>query len=320
MAGSSKVTGTPHQGTSARWTFKIPHHFGLTFTMGSLSPEDDDGNKSISVFVTGFGVLKQTQPFQHLIYWLIISPFMRTKQILPTSLLAVSLPHVACQTIHSSKSTPIRLLSLLHTKRFVKVFPGWFSLTLSKLYHPIIRTVIATHHTPTQAMTLSCILGWRPGEIFSHWRLVRIETVTKGKTYLGKLWRGTISGSRSTMRPKFYIPNLIQMMLWRNGSLGLRYIWSTARIISNFSFVQQCWCSACLVQKEDLRSSDDPGYYLCDFIYYTSLVEYWRRDPNGPRPVMFLHVPGGYEKEDVERGRQVTLGLISALVESRNWR
>lgn len=65
---------------------------------------------------------------------------------------------------------------------------------------------------------------------------------------------------------------------------------------------------------EDLRPSDDPGRYLCDFIYYTSLAEYWRHGSDQKRPVMFLHVPAGYEKDDLERGRKVTLGLIEALV------
>lgn len=68
------------------------------------------------------------------------------------------------------------------------------------------------------------------------------------------------------------------------------------------------------LQDEDLRSSDDPGRYLCDFIYYTSMVEYYRHSvTKGPRPVMFLHVPTGYEEEDVNRGRKVALGLIEAL-------
>ena len=66
-------------------------------------------------------------------------------------------------------------------------------------------------------------------------------------------------------------------------------------------------------QDQDLRISTDAGHYLCDFIYFTSLVEYWRRNPNGPRPVIFLHVPGRYENEDVESGRAVTVGLIKAL-------
>jgi len=68
---------------------------------------------------------------------------------------------------------------------------------------------------------------------------------------------------------------------------------------------------------EDIRPSDDAGHYLCDFIYYTSLVEYWRRYPSGDRPVVFLHVPGDAEAEDIERGRRITLALIRALVESR---
>ncbi|KAL9117080.1 MAG: hypothetical protein Q9187_006388 [Circinaria calcarea] len=69
--------------------------------------------------------------------------------------------------------------------------------------------------------------------------------------------------------------------------------------------------------EEDIRQSDDAGHYLCDFIYYTGLVEYWRRDPKGERPVMFLHVPGEAEGEDLLKGRTVALELIRTLVESR---
>ncbi|MCJ1393981.1 hypothetical protein MMC18_006858 [Xylographa bjoerkii] len=65
-----------------------------------------------------------------------------------------------------------------------------------------------------------------------------------------------------------------------------------------------------------LRLSTDAGHYLCEFIYYTGLVEYWRRDPKGERPVLFLHVPKGVEAEDVDKGRRVAEGLIQAVVGS----
>ncbi|MCJ1384304.1 hypothetical protein MMC17_007420 [Xylographa soralifera] len=65
-----------------------------------------------------------------------------------------------------------------------------------------------------------------------------------------------------------------------------------------------------------LRLSTDAGHYLCEFIYYTGLVEYWRRDSEGERPVLFLHVPKGVEAEDVDRGRRVAEGLIQAVVGS----
>lgn len=67
-------------------------------------------------------------------------------------------------------------------------------------------------------------------------------------------------------------------------------------------------------QEEDLRPSNDPGRFLCDFIYYTSMAEYWRRDCTSSGPVMFLHVPDGIAAEDVARGKKVTLGLIEALL------
>ncbi|KAL8809911.1 MAG: hypothetical protein Q9200_003012 [Gallowayella weberi] len=66
----------------------------------------------------------------------------------------------------------------------------------------------------------------------------------------------------------------------------------------------------------DVRPSKDAGRFLCDFIYYTSLVEYWRRDPEAMAPVMFLHVPGGVEDLDIDRGRKVALGLVGAMVGS----
>lgn len=67
---------------------------------------------------------------------------------------------------------------------------------------------------------------------------------------------------------------------------------------------------------EDLRPSHNAGHYLCDFIYYACMFEYWWREPGGSRPCMFLHVPSGLEEEDIRRGREVALGLITALVGS----
>ena len=90
-----------------------------------------------------------------------------------------------------------------------------------------------------------------------------------------------------------------------------------------------------------LRPSNDAGLYLCEFIYYTGLVEYWRRRGSsrgkegdeggagtedgengasspGGRPVVFLHVPKGVEERDVKKGRSVAVELIRALVESRD--
>lgn len=73
---------------------------------------------------------------------------------------------------------------------------------------------------------------------------------------------------------------------------------------------------AFLQQQEDVRPSNDAGRFLCEFVYYTSLVEYWRRDPSLRRPVMFLHVPGRIEDIDIATGRKVAMGLIGAMVES----
>ena len=66
----------------------------------------------------------------------------------------------------------------------------------------------------------------------------------------------------------------------------------------------------------DLRPSNNAGHYLCDFMYYACMLEYWRREPEGKRPCMFLHVPSSKDEDSTSRGREVALGLIAALVAS----
>jgi pyrrolidone-carboxylate peptidase len=71
----------------------------------------------------------------------------------------------------------------------------------------------------------------------------------------------------------------------------------------------------------DCRPSEDAGRYLCDFIYYNSLAWFGRR--NGrldggkitDRPVLFLHVPAESDPTMIEKGTQVALALIEAMVE-----
>jgi len=62
----------------------------------------------------------------------------------------------------------------------------------------------------------------------------------------------------------------------------------------------------------DLRISDDPGHYLCDFIFYTSLslALMEGRDRN----VVFLHVPAASSDADIDLGRNIALALIKTLV------
>ena len=64
-----------------------------------------------------------------------------------------------------------------------------------------------------------------------------------------------------------------------------------------------------------VKTSDDAGNYLCDFIYYSSLSHFWRGD-SGKRSVIFLHVPPESEEEVLEKGRKVTEVLIRAIVAS----
>ncbi|KAL1960092.1 hypothetical protein VTO42DRAFT_264 [Malbranchea cinnamomea] len=67
-----------------------------------------------------------------------------------------------------------------------------------------------------------------------------------------------------------------------------------------------------LPDQTDVRLSDEAGRYLCEFIYYTSLARALQagRDRN----VVFLHVPGWTDEMSVERGKNVVIALIKALV------
>ncbi|KAK7540620.1 uncharacterized protein J3D65DRAFT_615892 [Phyllosticta citribraziliensis] len=95
----------------------------------------------------------------------------------------------------------------------------------------------------------------------------------------------------------------------------------------------------------EVRPSDDVGSFLCGFIYWTTLAWFWalhqqkqkedkereyaglqpepqqpRRlaapEDDGERPVLFLHVPGCPEERDLQRGKEITVAAIRAMVAS----
>lgn len=64
----------------------------------------------------------------------------------------------------------------------------------------------------------------------------------------------------------------------------------------------------------DLRISDDPGRYLCDFIYYSSLSECKKRQR--PGKAVFFHVPANASDQAIVQGRELAENLIRAIAES----
>ena len=80
--------------------------------------------------------------------------------------------------------------------------------------------------------------------------------------------------------------------------------------------LNNCWADWLTPNQDlDVRPSEDAGRYLCDFIYYSSLAELWKRDEE--RRVVFLHVPVESDEAAIARGREVLIELIRALVQSR---
>jgi pyroglutamyl-peptidase len=73
-------------------------------------------------------------------------------------------------------------------------------------------------------------------------------------------------------------------------------------------------------KRPDVRISHDAGNFLCGFIYYNSLAHFHTISEK-ERPVVFMHVPDLSDSEEKMReGRNVTIELIKALVESRRER
>lgn len=71
----------------------------------------------------------------------------------------------------------------------------------------------------------------------------------------------------------------------------------------------------------DCRPSENAGHYLCDYVYFNSLAWFGRRNGNlggcnsRDRPVLFFHVPADSAPEALEKGREVAIALIGAMVD-----
>lgn len=71
-----------------------------------------------------------------------------------------------------------------------------------------------------------------------------------------------------------------------------------------------------------VEESNDPGHYLCDYIYFNSLAWFARRNQmltDGKvedRPVLFLHVPAESDEETLKRGVGATTALLRSMADS----
>lgn len=64
----------------------------------------------------------------------------------------------------------------------------------------------------------------------------------------------------------------------------------------------------------ELRISEDPGRYLCDFIYFSSLAHLYKH--HRTRKVLFLHVPAHGSADFVKTGTELATQLLRSMVES----
>ncbi|KAI9645418.1 hypothetical protein NHQ30_006157 [Ciborinia camelliae] len=96
---------------------------------------------------------------------------------------------------------------------------------------------------------------------------------------------------------------------------GDKWIWKGCpeELLTSLPFDEMFhqWKEAC--PEVDIRISEDAGNYLCDFIYYSSLAHRYKQ--NRPNKAMFLHVPVEADRESIEKGVEITIELIRAMVE-----
>lgn len=71
------------------------------------------------------------------------------------------------------------------------------------------------------------------------------------------------------------------------------------------------------------EESNDPGHYLCDYIYFNSLAWFSRRSRKmlsdggvEDRPVLFMHVPAESDPETLRRGVVATTALLRAMADT----
>jgi len=62
-----------------------------------------------------------------------------------------------------------------------------------------------------------------------------------------------------------------------------------------------------------MRVSVDAGHNLCEWFYYTSMAEAFKRKV--PRNVAFVHVPAGRSNEEIKVGTEIWEEYVSALVD-----
>ncbi|RMJ16626.1 hypothetical protein CDV36_003771 [Fusarium kuroshium] len=67
-----------------------------------------------------------------------------------------------------------------------------------------------------------------------------------------------------------------------------------------------------LLPDHKMRVSSNAGHNLCEWFFYTSLAEGYKR--GAPRNVAFIHVPPGRREEDLKTGVEVLKAYIGALV------
>ncbi|KAI9692768.1 MAG: hypothetical protein M1820_009367 [Bogoriella megaspora] len=239
--------------------------------------------EEVTVLVTGFG------PFRRLNYN-------------PSYDITVTLP----QYLPATPSCPTKIKLMLYPSP-IKVAYGTVIDIVPRLYSPPTEIPITDPSLPapdpkTPPFDLAIHIGMAPGRSYytletmghrdgyNQWDDVDGQKLPKD--FGRKHWPGC---------PEILHTSLDTVDVWRRWKANLLPLGSGDKEI-------------------DVRPSDDAGHFLCDFIYYSSLAWYFRlggRNIESERPALFLHVPGNHDEEALARGREVTIALIRAMVESR---
>ncbi|KAG8532632.1 uncharacterized protein KY384_002509 [Bacidia gigantensis] len=256
--------------------------------MGSLAQGADISQKRWNVLVTGFGVRKTPDAGRLDALSHTVSPSLTTRSILRISLQPVFHLRIPCQIFRPYIYIPIRTPWMYAMIQSVNSFQNFYlPLALPRL--EVALRITFRSQPPALARA--------PGrKYFSIESCANRDGYVKkdiyGKTLEGDTYWHDAYDAPPTLHPSFDIQDL----------------WTR-------------WTQSLPNEGLNLRMSDVAGRYLCEFIFYAAMLEYWRRSPTGDnRHCMFMHVPPGVHEDEIERGRTIVLALIVAMVQGASSR
>ncbi|KAL9101783.1 MAG: hypothetical protein Q9163_003002 [Psora crenata] len=265
--------------------------------MGSLTQEPDGELKEWNILVTGFGPFLDNY----------INPSFLIANTLPATYQLPNLPQIVIHTYpHPIEVSYQAVRTLIPRLLFPKPHSAFPAPASSGSSQNDVRTSTKTNaakEKPNYDIVLN--IGLAPGrKYYSFETCAHRDEYVKRDIYFRDMkddtyWRDEYDA------PELLKPSFDMADVWRRWKQSL---------LRNEHQREDEQHEQHDVDEEDVRPSSNAGRYICEFTFFTTLLEFWRRRQEARGA--FLHVPCGIGETDLRRGRRVVLALMAALVGS----